>query len=65
MRGNNVTLRVLDNGSGISVAALDNGESLGLLGMKERAAMLGGEVLFGRGRKGGTLVTIRIPNCEP
>lgn len=65
MRGSDVTLRVLDNGSGISAAALGNQRSLGLLGMKERAALLGGEVLFRRGRKRGTLVTVRIPNREP
>jgi signal transduction histidine kinase len=65
MRGNDVMLRVLDNGFGISAAALDNRNSLGLLGMKERTAALGGDVFFRRGRKRGTLVTVRIPNREP
>jgi signal transduction histidine kinase len=64
MRGNDVLLRVLDNGSGISASALRSGESLGLLGMKERAAGLGGDVRFQRGRRCGTLVTVRIPNRE-
>jgi two-component system sensor histidine kinase UhpB len=65
MRGNDVILRVLDNGAGISAAALGNRESLGLLGIKERAAAFGGDVLFHRGRRRGTLVTVRIPNREP
>ncbi len=64
-RGKVATLRVLDNGSGITLAALDNSKSLGLLGMKERAAMLGGEVQFRRGTKRGTMVTARIPIHEP
>jgi signal transduction histidine kinase len=64
-RGNVVALRVLDNGSGITAAALDSSLSLGLLGMKERASMLGGEVLFRRGTKRGTMVIVRIPIHEP
>lgn len=63
--GNVAALRVLDNGSGITAAALDNSQSLGLLGMKERAAMLGGEVLFRRGTRRGTMVLVRIPIHEP
>jgi signal transduction histidine kinase len=64
MRGNDVVLRVLDNGAGISPSAIDSEESLGLLGMRERAAALGGEVRFQRGKRRGTLVTVRIPNRE-
>lgn len=64
MRGNEVVLRVLDNGSGISPAAAESRESFGLLGMQERAASMGGEVLFHRGKRYGTLVTVRIPNRE-
>jgi signal transduction histidine kinase len=64
-RGNIAMLRVLDNGSGITLAALDNSKSLGLLGMKERAAMLGGEVQLRRGTKRGTMVIARIPIHEP
>lgn len=64
MRGNDVVLRVLDNGSGIGEAALGSGKSLGLLGMKERAAGSGGDVFFQCGKRCGTLVTVRIPNRE-
>jgi len=55
-----VTLRILDNGRGITPTAMTSSDSLGLLGMKERAALLGGEILFERGPEGGTLVTVRI-----
>jgi len=61
-RGNDFLLRVHDNGAGITDEALALPQSLGLLGMKERAAMLGGEVVFQRGHKGGTVVTVRIPD---
>jgi PAS domain S-box-containing protein len=56
-----VTLRVQDNGRGITEAAIANPESLGLLGMKERTALLGGEIVFQRDTGGGTIVTARIP----
>jgi len=56
-----VTLRVQDNGRGITEAEIANPESLGLLGMKERTALLGGEIVFHRDPGGGTIVTVRIP----
>ena len=56
-----VALRVADNGCGITEAEITSPESLGLLGMKERAALLGGEIVFHRGPEGGTIVTVRLP----
>jgi signal transduction histidine kinase len=56
-----VVLRVQDNGRGITEAEIANLESLGLLGMKERTALLGGEIVFQRDTEGGTIVTARIP----
>jgi len=41
---------------------LTNLKSLGLLGMQERAALLGGDVSFAPQPGGGTVVTVRIPN---
>jgi signal transduction histidine kinase len=55
------TLRVQDNGRGITEAELANPGSLGLLGMKERTAILGGEIVFQRHAAGGTIVIARIP----
>ena len=56
-----VTLCVQDNGRGITEDEIGNPRSLGFLGMKERAALLGGEIVFQRGPCGGTIVTARIP----
>lgn len=54
-------LEVRDNGRGISEAEINNTKSIGLLGMRERAGLLGGEVrLRGELRK-GTTVSVRIP----
>jgi signal transduction histidine kinase len=56
-----VTLRVQDNGRGMTDAERDNPAALGLLGMRERAALVGGEVCFTRGSGHGTIVTVRLP----
>jgi len=56
-----VTLRVQDNGRGMTDAERDNPAALGLLGMRERAALVGGEVRFTRGPGHGTIVTVRLP----
>jgi len=59
-----VTLRVQDNGVGITEAEIANPQTLGLLGMKERTALLGGKIVFQRGPQGGTIVTVSIPKAE-
>jgi signal transduction histidine kinase len=61
--GENLILEVHDNGKGISAEALANPRSLGLLGMKERASLLGGEVTFESPPGGGTTVTLRVPKA--
>jgi signal transduction histidine kinase len=54
-------LEVKDNGRGISESEILNTKSIGLIGMRERAALLGGEVRW-RGEPGrGTTVSVRIP----
>lgn len=54
-------LRVTDDGAGISPGKLSDPKSLGLLGMRERALILGGSVEI-RGAIGeGTTVSVRIP----
>jgi signal transduction histidine kinase len=59
-----LTLKVADNGRGISEGEISNPASLGLLGMRERAHLLGGSVeLHGSPRK-GTRVTLRMPMNE-
>ncbi len=57
-------LEARDNGRGIRASEFSNPKSLGLLGMRERTLLLGGEFNI-RGVQGkGTTVTVRIP-LEP
>jgi signal transduction histidine kinase len=59
--GSDVLLEVKDNGRGITRGELAGKKSLGLLGMRERALILGGEVEI-RGAAGkGTTVKVRMP----
>jgi signal transduction histidine kinase len=55
-------LEIRDNGQGMAGVDLTNLKSLGLLGMQERASMLGGGVSFAPRPGGGTVVTVRLPN---
>jgi PAS domain S-box-containing protein len=55
-------LEIRDNGQGMAGVDLANLKSLGLLGMQERASLLGGGVSFAPRPGGGTMVTVRIPN---
>lgn len=59
--GDQVILRIEDNGRGISSDALADPKSLGLLGMQERAAVLSGEVCIEPAAPSGTRVTLRLP----
>jgi two-component system, NarL family, sensor histidine kinase UhpB len=58
-------LTIHDNGRGISQAELSDARSIGLLGMRERAQMVGGRLEV-TGRRGhGTTVTVTIPTPAP
>jgi signal transduction histidine kinase len=54
-------LEVNDNGKGLTARNLSGANSLGLLGMRERATMLDGEVTIVGRRGKGTTVALRIP----
>jgi len=61
-----ITLEVRDNGRGIERREISNNKSMGLLGMRERAALLGGVFKIGRLRRGkGTRVKVSIPLSRP
>ncbi|MEW6305521.1 MAG: histidine kinase [Verrucomicrobiota bacterium] len=63
--GGHLVLEVKDNGRGVSEAEINNTKSIGLLGMRERAALLGGTVTI-QGIPGkGTTVCVRIPLNRP
>ena len=54
-------LEAKDNGRGIRANEFSNPKSLGLLGMRERALLLGGELVVRGIPAKGTIVTLRIP----
>lgn len=54
-------LRVIDDGIGIPMTAIENPAALGLLGIRERAAALGGAATFEKGPMEGTIATIIAP----
>jgi len=56
-----VRMRVSDNGSGFDVAAAPGPGRLGLTGMRERAAALGGELTVSSRAAGGTDVEVVLP----
>lgn len=61
IRGRDIVLTVSDDGRGIDPAVIDKQDSLGLVGMRERAADAGGvlEIKSGPGR--GTEIVLAIP----
>ena len=65
LEGTHLMLEVKDNGRGISEAEINNTQSIGLLGMRERAALLGGELAIAGAPAQGTTVTVRIPLSRP
>jgi PAS domain S-box-containing protein len=56
-----VTVSIEDNGRGITRDEIEDIQSIGLLGMRERAMRLGGDVTFASGLEAGTRVTIVVP----
>ncbi len=56
-----VTLTVRDNGRGISEKDVVHPRSIGLIGMRERVAQVGGEMFFFGLPGRGTTVTMRVP----
>jgi hypothetical protein len=59
---NRVVLEVQDNGRGITERELRDPQSAGLLGMRERARLLGGEFRISGGPGRGTRVVVSIPS---
>jgi len=56
-----LVMEIRDNGRGISEAQISNTKSIGLCGMRERAAVLGGEVDIHGWPGKGTTVVVSIP----
>ncbi|HEV2349181.1 MAG TPA: histidine kinase [Terriglobia bacterium] len=64
-QGNRVVLWIRDNGQGFDQADSSHSKSLGLLGMRERAAILGGQVKISSAPGRGTTVAAWIPFPSP
>ena len=62
--GHELILTVRDNGRGISEKEVANAKSIGIIGMRERMAQVGGEVQFAGLPDKGTTVTLRVPMPE-
>lgn len=60
-RDDDVELRIRDNGRGISASQAAAPGSIGLLGMKERAALIGGTFKVSGQRGKGTVVSVHVP----
>ncbi|HYN59001.1 MAG TPA: PAS domain S-box protein [Rubrivivax sp.] len=60
-RGGELLLTVQDNGVGFAEASMYREGSHGLMGMRERAYMLGGELEIGNARGGGGRIAVRLP----
>lgn len=58
--GNYILMRVDDNGVGIAREKIRSVDSIGLLGMRERAQVWGGDVMITGVENEGTTVTIKI-----
>jgi len=67
--GDEITLAVTDDGHGFSTARnmsdLIRSGKLGLIGMKERAELVGGAFELRSDREGGTRVTVRVKAVSP
>ena len=61
VQADNLVLKIQDNGRGIMEAEMTDPRSLGILGMRERAGMVGGTVDITGADGEGTRVTVRVP----
>ncbi|HEY3026127.1 MAG TPA: PAS domain S-box protein [Pyrinomonadaceae bacterium] len=61
LESNNLVLTISDNGKGITANEVSRPQSLGLLGMRERAHLVGGEINITGAEGQGTVITVRVP----
>jgi signal transduction histidine kinase len=60
-KGGRIVLVVRDNGRGITREQISDPRSIGLIGMRERASMLGGRIRICSAERKGTAIIVRIP----
>ncbi len=61
VQADNLVLEIRDNGRGITEAEMTDPRSLGILGMRERAGVVGGTVDITCADGEGTRITVRVP----
>lgn len=59
--GPDLVLQIIDNGKGIDEDKLSDNNSVGIIGMRERASVYGGTIDFKRVNSGGTEVKLTMP----
>jgi signal transduction histidine kinase len=59
-----ICLSIADNGKGFDIDEIAERKTLGLLGMKERAVMIGGNLDIKSGTGEGTTVSIKVPKVD-
>ena len=59
--GDEAILEVRDNGVGVPAEKIASNQSLGLIGMRERAATVGGDLRVESVSGKGTIVSLRVP----
>jgi len=60
----NAVLTVADDGRGVTAEELERPTSLGIIGIRERALAVGGDVRFSGIAGRGTTLTVRVPTTE-
>ena len=58
---NHISLVVKDNGEGFDLNEVKKKNSLGLIGMKERAAMFHGDLIIESNKPRGTVIILKVP----
>jgi two-component system sensor histidine kinase UhpB len=61
MKNGNIVLQIEDNGKGFTIASIENNKTLGILGMRERTLMMGGEYKITSTPGKGTIVEVIVP----
>jgi PAS domain S-box-containing protein len=64
-QNDHILLYIEDNGIGFNKEKVGQKRTLGILGMKERSAMIGGKYEITSAEGKGTIVTVIVPYCQP
>jgi signal transduction histidine kinase len=64
VRGDLFLIKIIDDGIGIHPDCRTKANAFGLLGMRERVSIMGGELRIDSRKNGGTALTILIPRAE-